>query len=92
MEQSQIIDDLVTTGPAAREADGVTARSAKAAWGRCIELWAHDQSVQGHWADACRSRRPIAQRTVRPYRVVLATPSFNQDLCFRQGVEDLAVE
>jgi hypothetical protein len=30
--------------------------------------------------------------TLWPHRVVLATPAFDQDLCFGQRVEDLAVE
>ena len=42
--------------------------------------------------DGCRGRWPIAQRAVRPNCVVLPTPPFDQDLCFRQRVEDLAVE
>jgi len=29
---------------------------------------------------------------VRTYGVVEASPLFNQDLCFEQGIEDLAVE
>ena len=36
--------------------------------------------------------RAIAQRTVRPHRVVLPSPSLDQDLGLRQRVEDLAVE
>ena len=39
-----------------------------------------------------RCRRPIAQRAVRPDRVVFPPPPFDQHLCFRQRVADLTVE
>ena len=44
------------------------------------------------WHDRLGRRGSIAQRTVRPHRVVLPPSSLDQDLGFRQRVKDLAVQ
>src|SRR5450755_446770 len=44
------------------------------------------------WQDSLRCRRPVAQRRVRPLRVVFFAPPLRQNLCLLQRVEDLAVQ
>ena len=45
-----------------------------------------------HRNDTFRRRSTVTQRTVRPDRIVVNAPLFDQDLGFSQGVEQLAVE
>ena len=42
--------------------------------------------------DGGGSRRPVAERTVRPDVVVFLPPTLREDLRLRQGVEELAIE
>src|SRR5208337_5584862 len=42
--------------------------------------------------DGLRCRRPVAQRRVRPLRVVFYPPTLRQNLCLLQRVKDLAVQ
>src|SRR5450631_3798834 len=42
--------------------------------------------------DGLRCRRPVAQRRVRPFRVIFHPPPLRQNLCLLQRVEDLAVQ
>ncbi len=42
--------------------------------------------------DALGRWRPVSQSAVGPYRVVVATPAFDQDLSLAQRGEDLAIE
>ena len=42
--------------------------------------------------DGLRCRRPVAQRRVRPLRVVFHAPPLRQNLCLLQRVKDLAVQ
>src|ERR1039458_3331362 len=42
--------------------------------------------------DGVRCRRPIAQRRVRPLRVVFHPPPLRQNLCLLQRVKHLAVQ
>src|ERR1022692_1431291 len=44
------------------------------------------------WQDSLRCRRPVAQRRVRPLRVVFHAPPLRQNLWLLQRVEDLAVQ
>src|SRR5450755_4847197 len=44
------------------------------------------------WQGSLRCRRPVAQRRVRPLRVVVFAPPLRQNLCLLQRVEDLAVQ
>src|ERR1035438_9593122 len=44
------------------------------------------------WQDSLGCRRPVAQRRVRPLRVVFHAPPLRQNLCLLQRVEDLAVQ
>src|SRR5277367_5427182 len=49
-------------------------------------------SMPRFWNDRLRRRWLIAQRRVRPLRVVFHTPSFRQNLCLLQRIEDLSVQ
>src|ERR1035437_8556484 len=42
--------------------------------------------------DCLRCRWPVAQRRMRPHRVVLHSPLFDHHLRLLQGVEDLSVQ
>src|ERR1017187_1519963 len=42
--------------------------------------------------DSLRCRRPVAQRRVRPLRVIFQPPPLRQNLCLLQRVKDLAVQ
>src|SRR5450631_3951540 len=42
--------------------------------------------------DGLRRRRPVAQRRVRPLRVVFHAPPLRQNLCLLQRVKNLAVQ
>jgi hypothetical protein len=42
--------------------------------------------------DALWGRWPVAQGTVQPDRIVVATPPFDHDLSLAQCAEDLAIE
>jgi hypothetical protein len=44
------------------------------------------------WHDSLRCWRPVAQRRVRPLRVVFHPPPFRQNLCLLQRVKDLAIQ
>src|SRR3979411_96734 len=44
------------------------------------------------WHERLRCRSPVADRGMRPHRVVVTTPAFNDDLSLPQRVEDLAIE
>ena len=56
------------------------------------ESWAHDQPANRCRHDRFRRWGSIAQRTVRPHRVVLPPPSLDQDLGFGERVKDLSVQ
>jgi hypothetical protein len=45
-----------------------------------------------HRPNGLRCGRAVAQRTVGSMGVVVESPPFDQDLCLKQGVEDLAVQ
>jgi hypothetical protein len=51
----------------------------------------HDWSSV-YWHDGFRSRRPISQGAVRPFRVVVFSPAFDDYLGFSERVEDLPVQ
>ena len=55
-----------------------------------VWMLVHDRSLV-HRGDGFCSRRAIAQFTVRPLRIVMAPPLFDDDLSLLQGVENLAV-
>src|ERR1035437_3999020 len=42
--------------------------------------------------DSLRCRRPVAQRRVRPLRVIFHPPPLRQNLCLLQRIKDLAVQ
>jgi len=46
----------------------------------------------GRWAARRRRWRAVAERGVRPERVVVDAPALDHDLCLLQRVEDLAVD
>ncbi len=56
------------------------------------ESWAHDQPADRCQGHGLRRWRTIAQRAVRPHRVVLPPPSFDHDPGFCQCVKDLSVQ
>src|SRR5271155_3422178 len=49
-------------------------------------------SMPRFWKDGLWCRWPVAQRRVRPLRVVFHPPSLRQNLCLLQRVKDLAVQ
>src|SRR5580700_7375934 len=49
-------------------------------------------SMPRFWKDGLWCRWPVAQRRVRPLRVVFQPPSLRQNLCLLQRVQDLAVQ
>ena len=51
----------------------------------------HDRFLV-HRDDGFRSRWAVAQCTMRSLRVVMFPPLFDDNLCFFQGVKDLAVK
>ena len=51
----------------------------------------HDRFLV-HRDDGFRSRWAVAQCTMRPLRVVMFSPFFDDNLRFFQGVKDLAVK
>jgi hypothetical protein len=50
----------------------------------------HDRPFR-HRNDGFRGWRSVAQGAVRSLRIVMASPFFDDDLCFLQRVEDFTV-
>ena len=51
----------------------------------------HDRSLV-HWHDGFRSRRAVAQSTMRSLHIVASPPLFDDDLCLFQRVKNLAIK
>jgi hypothetical protein len=52
----------------------------------------HSRPRSHGWHEDLRRRGLVAQRTVWAHGVVVAPPALDDDLCFGERVEDLAIE
>src|SRR5690349_70480 len=68
-------------------------------WPGCHGLCGWQGGLAQRWWPSSESRqndlrcwRPISQRAVWPYGIVVSAPAFDHDLGFPQAVEDLAIQ